>query len=82
MTSDVTSTFLWCCRASVPSATKTFPTRKKSTRIIFITVARFEIFRINFQKLSDTYCICVSCVTLPAWDPYPCRVTLYYRYPV
>ena len=40
--------------------------------IFFITVTRFEIFRINFRILPDTYCICVSCVTLPAWDHCPC----------
>ena len=27
----------------------------------------------NFKKLPDTHCICVSCVTLPGWDPCPCR---------
>ena len=37
-----------------------------------ITVTRFEIFRINFRKLPDTYCMCVSCVTLSAWEPCPC----------
>ena len=46
---------------------------KNSTRIISpITVTRFEIFRINFRKLPDTYRICVSCVTCPSWDPCPC----------
>ena len=29
-----------------------------------ITVSRFRFLRINFRKLTDTYCICVSCVTL------------------
>ena len=43
------------------------PEKKTSTRIIFeITVARFELFRINFKELPDTLCICVSCMTLPA----------------
>ena len=31
-----------------------------------ITVARFKLFQIDFEKLPDTYCICVMCVTLPA----------------
>ena len=29
-------------------------------------VSRLELFRINFKKLPDTLCICVSCMTLPA----------------
>ena len=38
---------------TVPCATKTLPTRKNSTRIIFeITVTRFEFFRINFGKVT------------------------------
>ena len=47
-----------------------------------ITVSRFRFLRINFRKLPDTYCICVSCVTLPGWDPCPCRIIFYYRYPI
>ena len=47
-----------------------------------ITVSRFRFFRINFRKLPDTYCICVSCVTLPGWDPCPCRILFSYRYPI
>ena len=39
-----------------------------------ITVSRFRFLRINIRKLPDTYCICVSCVTLPGWDPCPCRI--------
>ena len=51
----------------LPCATKTLPTRKKSIRIIFeITVTRSEFFQSNFGKLPDTYCIYVSCETLPA----------------
>ena len=43
----------------------TYP--KKITPVIFeITVARLELFQINFKKLPDTLCICVSCMTLPA----------------
>ena len=34
-----------------------------------ITVSRFRFLRINFRKLPDTYCICVSCVTLPPLGP-------------
>ena len=34
--------------------------------IFEITVTRSELFRINFGKLPDTYCIYVSCETLPA----------------
>ena len=39
-----------------------------------VTITRCEITQINFGKLPDTYCICVSCVTLPAKDPCPCRI--------
>ena len=46
------------------------------------TVSRFRFLRINFRKLPDTYCICVSCVTLPGWGPCPCRIIFYYRYPI
>ena len=47
--------------SELPCATKTLPARKDCTRIIFeITVTRFELFRINFGKLPDTYCIYVS----------------------
>ena len=57
---------------TLPCATKTLPTRKNSTRIIFeITLTQSELFRINFGKLPDTYCIYVSCETLPAWEPLP-----------
>ena len=42
-----------------------------------ITVSRFRSLRINFRKLPDTYCICVSCVTLPGWDPCPCRIIFF-----
>ena len=42
----------------------------------------YQFLRINFRKLPDTYCICVSCVTLPGWDPCPCRIIFYYRYPI
>ena len=60
---------------NIPSATKTFPTRKKShSNYFLITVTRFEISQINFRKLPDTCWICVSCVTLPAWDPCPCWI--------
>ena len=60
---------------TIPFATKTLPTRKKYFRIIFrITVSRFRFLRIKFRKLPDTYCICVSCVTLPGWDPCPWRI--------
>ena len=65
----------------LPFATKTLPTRKKLFSNYFpITVSRFRFLRINFRKLPDTYCICVSCVTLPGWDPCPCRIIFYYRY--
>ena len=48
-------------RFSRSCTTKTLPTRKNCTRIIFeITVTRFELFRINFGKLPDTYCVHVS----------------------
>ena len=47
-----------------------------------ITVSRFRFLRMNFRKLPDTYCMCVSCVTLPSWDPCPCRIIFYYRYPI
>ena len=46
--------------------------KKFDSNYFLITVTRFEIFRINFRNLPDTYCIRVSCVTLPAWDPSPC----------
>ena len=58
---------------SLPCTAKTFPTEKICYPNYFlITVARFEIVRINFRKLPVTYCIRVSCATLPAWDPFPC----------
>ena len=67
----------------LPFATKTLPTRKKIFSNYFpITVSRFRFLRINFRKLPDTYCICVSCVALPGWDPCPCRIFFYYRYPI
>ena len=47
-----------------------------------ITVSRFRFLRIKFRKLPDTYCICVSCVTLPGWDPCPYRIIFYCRYPI
>ena len=34
----------------------------------------FDFFELIFRTLADTYCICVSCVTLPGWDPCPCRI--------
>ena len=41
----------WCRR--LPCATRTLPTRKNSTRnIVEITVTRFELFRINFKKIT------------------------------
>ena len=46
------------------------------------TISLFFFFRINFKNLPNTYCICVSCVTLPGWDPCPCRIIFYYRYPI
>ena len=42
-----------------------------------ITVSRFQFLRINFRKLPDTYCICVSCVTLPGWEPCSCRIIFF-----
>ena len=43
----------------------TYP--KISTRIIFeIAIARFELFRMNFNELPDALCICVGCMTLAA----------------
>ena len=43
-----------------------------------IAVTRSEFFfRINFGKLPDTYCIYVSCETLPAKDPCPCRMVFF-----
>ena len=69
--------------ACLPFATKTLPTRKMFFSNYFpITVSRFRFLRINFRKLPGTYCICVSCVTLPGWDPCPCRIIFYYRYPI
>ena len=50
----------------------TYPNKKKSN-ILPITVSRFRFLRINVRKSPDTYCMCVSCVTLPGWDPCPCR---------
>ena len=48
-----------------------------------ITVTRSELFSsTNFRKLPDAYCIYVSCETLPAKDPCPCRIIFYYRYPI
>ena len=68
---------------NLPFATKTLPTRKKIFSNYFpITVSRLRLLRIKFRKLPDTYCICVSCVTLPGWDPCPCRNIYYYRYPI
>ena len=47
----------------------------KSTRIIFeIAATRFELVRVNVKKLPENYCICVSCMTLPAQDPCPFRI--------
>ena len=63
----------------------TFAKKKKATQIIFETTAtRFEffVFRINFKKLPDALCICVSCVTSPAQDPCPCRILFDYRCPI
>ena len=44
----------------------TYPQKQSTRTILKITVARFELSQINFEKLLDTYCIRVSCVTLPA----------------
>ena len=54
--------------------------KKKNSNYFPITVSRFPFVRINFRKLPDTYCICVSCVTLPGWDPCPCH--FFFRYPI
>ena len=59
----------------------TYP-KKLFSNYFPITVSRFRSLRINFRKLPSTYCICVSCVTLPGWDPCPCRIIFYYRYPI
>ena len=59
----------------------TYP-KKLFSNYFPITVSRFRFLRINFRKLPDTYCICVSCVTLPGWDPCPFRIIFYYRYPI
>ena len=69
---------------SVPKASHTIRCKNMSypkkfySNYFLITATRTEIFRINFRKLPDTYCICVSCVTLPAWDPCPCWIIFYY----
>ena len=62
----------------LPFAMKTLPTRKQIFLNYFpITVSRFRFFWINFKKLPDTYCTCVSCVSLPGWDPCPCRIIFF-----
>ena len=70
------------CRCSaIRHENITYP-KKIFSNYFPITVSRFRSLRINFRKLPDTYCICVSCVTLPGWDPCPCRIIFYYRYPI
>ena len=41
-------------------------------KLFLITLIRFEFLRISFWKLPDTYCIYVSCETLPLWGPCAC----------
>ena len=57
----------------VRCATKRLPTQKCS---------HFELFQIRFGKLRDMYCICVSCMTLPAQEPCLCRIIVHYLHPI
>ena len=68
-------------RSTIRHENITYP-KKIFSNYFPITVSRFRFFRINLRKLRDTYCICVSCVALPGWDPCPCRIIFYYRYPI
>ena len=63
-------------RSTIRHENITYP-KKSFSNYFPITVSRFRFLRINFRKLPDTYCICVSCVTLPGWDPCPCRIIFF-----
>ena len=55
-----------CC--TIRHENITYP-KKLFSNYFPITVSRFRFLQINLRKLPDTYCICVSCATLPGWDP-------------
>ena len=58
-------TSVWTYLLTMRHKNNTYP-QKFYPNYFEITVARCELFRINFKKLPDTHCICVSCMTLPA----------------